>query len=196
MEQKYIDFLIDIKQHFKCNNYYIIGEKNNIELMEAINRYITYLWYKQTNDKNYIKYDSLYIPNVNITIDFNNIDMLSISNIFSYIKYDLLIDIDDILFEKSINMNYLKNFSNNKIKQFLLVNNISYNEKSNIKKLIQIIIDNKKKLFKHIYKTNTEIKKSSNKYGRKKKIIKNYRIIHNPNKDNIKKLIQKLKNKL
>jgi hypothetical protein len=147
MHEEIINFLNNVKNKIKTGNYKIIGEKKNeYELMEMINRYITYLWYKQTNDNNFSKYDELYIPkdikNINF---FCNINFLDISEILAYIKYYLIKDIDDILLEKTLNRKYLKDFSLNKLKKF---SNHNCNSKE---EHINYILKNKVKLFT-IYK--------------------------------------------
>ena len=162
MHEEIINFLNNVKNKIKINNYKIIGKNNNdeYELMEMINRYVTYLWYKQTNDNNFIQYNIIYIPKKINNIDFSKIDFLEISKILAYIKYNLITDIDDILLEKTLNQKYLNKFSLSKLKQFS--NHICKSKEE----YINYIIENKVKLF--------TIYKNKEKKLKKIKVVKLY----------------------
>jgi len=182
MNQIYIDFLNNVKQSYKNNEYcHIIIKKdsvnsfdsNNIDLYQEITSYILYLWYIDTNDSRISEKNYVLKPNNIIrTFYFDKIDFLDIAKILSYIKYNLLNGVLDILNFENFNKKNLNKFKTSDLKVVLTDKSLKRDEKIKTKKdIIQFLLDNKTIIFSEPEKIVVK-KKIIKKIITKKKILK------------------------
>jgi len=182
MNQIYVDFLNSIKKSFINNEYeYVIINKdtnnfdsNNIDLYQEITSYILYLWYSDTNDSRISEKNYVLKPlNLKRTFYFDKIEFLDIAKILSYIKYNLLNGVLDILNQEKFNKKNLKKFKTNELRN--VINEKTLNPNKNLKTkadIIDFLLNNKTLIFNTCIQNKKKIKIIKRIKNPKIKIIK------------------------